>query len=283
LESQTLIFLHIPKTAGVSVSKFLQTCYHTDEIYHIRYDNQSVLAPDFSPHYGTENDFKELSTTARSKFRCLLGHVKFGIHEHIPGPSTYFTLIRDPTDRLVSQHRQYNKAARVEPNSVHRHQSFSEFWDEYQKSMSNYQIRFLCDNDIPKIPPNDKLLQAKRNLADYFCVCGTTERFDESLLVLSRYMGWPVSLYGKHNVSVREPKDSEISKDLLKEIETMNSYDKDLFNYANALLDSAVKNYGEQFDYDLTKLRSGINGIKWGIVQQIRFHIKRLMKSVEKH
>ncbi len=283
LESQTLIFLHIPKTAGVSVSKILETHYQPDEIYHIRHDNRSAHAPEFSLHNGTVNDFKALSISARSQFRCLLGHVNFGIHEYIPGPSTYFTLIRNPTDRLISQHRQYNRAARIDPNGVHRHQSFGEFWDTYQKSMSNYQIRFLCDKDIPKIPSNEKLRQAKQNLTDYFCVCGTTEQFDESLLLLSRHMGWPSTLYGKHNVSVRELEDSEISSELLKEIEHSNIYDRELHDYANSFLDSAIEIYGEQYDYDLAKLRSGLNGLKWGLVQIVRFHIKRAMKSKTKY
>ena len=279
MESQTLIFLHIPKTAGVSVSRILESHYRPDEIYHIRQDNRSALAPEFSPHNGTENDFKALSASARSQFRCLLGHVKFGIHEHIPRPSTYFTLVRDPTDRLVSQHRQYNKAARTESNSVHRHQSFSEFWDKYQKSMSNYQIRFLCDEGSSKLPVNEKLLQAKRNLKDFFCVCGTTERFDESLLVLSRHMGWPVTLYGKHNVSVPEPEDAEISANLIEEIRVSNTYDKELFDYVNSLLDDVIEASGEQYEYDLAKLRSGVSGIKWGLLHEIRFRIKRRLKS----
>ena len=283
MESQTLIFIHVPKTAGVSVSKILETHYQTDEIYHIRHDNRSALAPDFSPHNGTEDDFKELSISARSKFRCILGHVSFGIHKYIPGPFTYFTLLRDPTDRLISQHRQYNRAASIDPNSAHFNQTFNEFWETHQKSMSNFQIRFFYDHDLPRIPLDEKLIQAKQNLADYFCICGTTERFDESLLVLSRFMGWPFTLYGRHNVSERDQKMPEISADLMKEIRNSNTYDEDLYDYVNSNLDRAIEAYGEQFDYDLAKLRSGLNGLKWGIVQIIRFYIMRRINSKAKY
>jgi len=90
----TIIFAHIPKAAGTTLHRIIEQQYHRQEIY-------SIYSTPLTPEASFEH-FTNLTPEQRAQIRILKGHMSFGLHAYIPGPVTYFTLLREPIERVVS-------------------------------------------------------------------------------------------------------------------------------------------------------------------------------------
>ena len=89
----TIIFLHIPKTAGSTLHTILQKQYPGDQLCHLKGD----------PHIDTAiTNFKSMDSTQKKQIRLLTGHFEFGIHQWLPQTAVYFTLLRHPVERVLS-------------------------------------------------------------------------------------------------------------------------------------------------------------------------------------
>ena len=92
--SDRLVFVHVPKTAGTTIRAALARAYAPTErafIYH-----PSV------PDSVTAEALASWPEERRRELRLIMGHIGFGIHSELPGPSRYVTMLREPMDRLVS-------------------------------------------------------------------------------------------------------------------------------------------------------------------------------------
>lgn len=88
MSDRTIIFVHIPRTAGTTLHTILDRQYPREQIY------STNPTPD-RPTASVE-EFKRLSASEIAPLRLLRGHLPFGLHELITGPSAYFTLRRYP-------------------------------------------------------------------------------------------------------------------------------------------------------------------------------------------
>jgi hypothetical protein len=102
----------------------------------------------------------------------------------------------------------------------------------------------------------DMLETAKSNLRDHFVVVGLTERFDETLLLLKRQLGWRRHSYTRHNVTARRPVKRELSEAALGSILSANRLDIELYRYAKELFDEQVRQQGPSFTRELNRFRS---------------------------
>ena len=92
-ENQTLIFVHVPKTAGQTVDLIMHRQFPAEEIYFVKKDIQaSYLA------------FQQMDPAHRARYRAIKGHIPYGVHEFIDGPYAYFTFLRDPIERTISHY-----------------------------------------------------------------------------------------------------------------------------------------------------------------------------------
>ncbi len=148
--------------------------------------------------------FASLPEAERARLRLIMGHMTFGLHEALPRPSTYVTLLREPLALIVSQ---YHHVRRHEGHILH--EAAQEYPDlaSYVRSgisleMDNSQTRaFAGDSTTPFGGCTQAMLdRAKANLADAFSVVGLTERFDESLVLMERAFGWTKLRYVTVNV-----------------------------------------------------------------------------------
>ncbi|MFH1267160.1 MAG: hypothetical protein ABIK89_15640 [Planctomycetota bacterium] len=242
---ETLIFLHVPKTAGISVSQTIIPHFPAAETYHVRSPDHAK-APVFSENHGTIDDFKRLPEIERSRYRCILGHMHFGLHEHVPGPSAYVALLRDPVDRLLSHFGQY---CRMVENDEFGDDavlpSLEEFCREKPRAMDNHQIRFLCGWNFDDHPRQESLDRAKENLRRWFRVVGTVERFDETVGVLHRVYGWPEVARFRENVGTDRLHRKDVDPGFLAEITELNWLDRELHALADSLLDVAIAEHRE--------------------------------------
>lgn len=172
------IFIHIPKTGGTSLREILRHVYPPERRVFI---------------YSHDPD--HLDGLRKNVFlaEAINGHVSFGIHEFYGVEARYVTILRHPLDRVVSL---YLHQARYPDNEVHhliaegmtlKDLLRSDEFPEY----NNHMVRVIAG-----LPYSDPVYdprfveRAEVNLDAHFDFVGTTERFDESVALLSETFGW---------------------------------------------------------------------------------------------
>jgi len=212
-ERPLLIYLHIPKTGGTTLTQII--CQQYQKNYH--------HPPGEAFHY---NEQIRLANT-------LCGHLPFGAHYHIPRPFTYITLLRNPIEQVISWYYFRYKNPRYD--------QFDGDFDDYINSERfnyatvNLQTRFICGDD----PPN--LETAKRNLKNYFSVIGITELFDASLFFMKKELGWHKISYKNQNVNPNRPR-NQFPSSIINKIKDKNEIDIQLYNFVKQMLEEKINN-----------------------------------------
>lgn len=244
-----IAFLHIPKAGGTTLQGVIRRQYRTDEVVEeyaspITEDEREAL-PIF---LNGPCEYLQLPAFRRSRVKVIMGHFGFGVHKRVDRPVDYFTMLRNPVDRVISSY--YHVRRQV----THRfHSQVSQMnLDEYVQSklnvdVDNGQTRRLAfeDSDISRMCANKcgrpEYEKAVEHLESSFAAIGITERFDESLLVLKDALQWSSSpLYRRENVGDNRPKELSLSSSSRDYIMEMNSIDLALYDYANKALDAVL-------------------------------------------
>ncbi|MCG3141451.1 MAG: hypothetical protein HDKAJFGB_02736 [Anaerolineae bacterium] len=230
----TLIFVHIPKVAGSTVNSIIQRMYPADEIYSFH-----------TPHDGALERLQAMPKDQKRKFRVIKGHIGFGLDEILPQPSTYFTMLRDPIERVISDYY-YVRRTPIHPF----HQTIianNLSLDAYIRSgmskvaSDNGQTRFVGGG--PKgashIPfgklTRDILECAKENLSKKCAAVGLVEQFDESMLLAQHTFGWTTPWYQKKNVTKNRIMADALDAATLNLIRENNQLDMELHAFAKQL------------------------------------------------
>ncbi|MFA5114046.1 MAG: sulfotransferase family 2 domain-containing protein [Candidatus Margulisiibacteriota bacterium] len=211
--SKPLIFVHIHKTGGVTLREVL--CRH--------FPSRSIYTID--PHNHTVDDFYALQQAEVDAIMFLNGHFNYGLHQRFSRPCTYYTMLREPVNRVLSLYYYLRKR-----NPLFGDINLETFCQ--QKYHFNQQIKHIAGIDPKKIIGKEDLELAKdRLLNDYLCY-GLTEEFDLSLLLLQKRLKLEHVNYVKLNATNARPKLNEISDEIIKTIRRNNSYDIELYEYA---------------------------------------------------
>lgn len=239
---ETAIFLHVQKTGGTTLHRILERQYPEDQIY------------SFDAWNHTFEHFTNLSEGERSRIRLLRGHMVFGMHEYVPNPSTYFTLLRDPVDRVISYYyhvlRDHNHHWHdfVVSNDVGL-RAFVESGKDI--GMSDFQTRVLAGGRWHNSPygkcPREAVKVAQRHLQDHFSVVGLLRRFDETLLMLGKASGWQDLCYVRRNVTRQRPDKRDLPRGTLKAIVNANRRDIELYSRVSEYLVHEVRKRGPVF------------------------------------
>lgn len=238
-----LIFVHIPKTAGTTLKEVVrqQEGWPAATIL----NRSSEL---------TEQEFRSWPDRKKVHLKVIQGHFAYGLHTALPGKSSYITMLREPRARLVSSY----VFARRNPNHVlHRtitgeNLNFSEFLQRFVAA--DTQLRLVIGGREGILGPTD-LAEGVEMLRRCYAVVGVTERFDESVLVMAKTLGWSLPVYGKRrNVTERAQPDPSPEEDDL--IRSLTRYDRELYKAANEILDERIRVYGSEWEEDLQRLRS---------------------------
>jgi Sulfotransferase family len=233
-----LIHLHIPKTGGTSLNSIVQHGFRNDEVFGVEVFDD--MGPDVRDRLGLARYDYCLQLRAGYRLedwrgiRYATGHVPFGLHRAFVGHVKYFTVIRDPFDRIISEfffRMQENNPTHDKGRTL----TFEEYVDSHDDiHLSNYQVRVLAgsptldDKEVPVEPHH--LEQAKCNIREYFLAAAPLERMAELALIIRSTYGWPMRrlLTEYKNKTRRRLRVNEISPRVRKIIEECNSFDLEL-------------------------------------------------------
>lgn len=240
-DDPTVIFLHIGKTAGSTMRRILQHQFPSRQVLDL---TQKIPDPKYRlRREGMPDLFGALPEAERARPRLIMAHTIYGLHEHVPRPSTYVTLLRDPVKLVISlyhfilrrpAHRIYDEVAGADL-------SLEEFIrNGVSLEADNSQVRAIAgDHSVPYGEVDEAMLDAaKDHIEERFRWVGFVERFDEGLVTLQRTFGWSNTYYIPVNVASgsRQPPDPDVL-DLIKE---RNRFDIELYRWANQRMDEMI-------------------------------------------
>lgn len=185
------VFLHVPKTAGSSVRTVLSR----------EYGARRVLYFDLSA--GDRRSFEEIGRDLRARIGkravgLITGHQFLGIHQALRVRCTYFTMLRDPIERVLSEYfyaftyphhrlREEITSGRIRPLDFVSDPRWA------QPSAQAAQIAGRTQRPVGEAA----IAQVEHAIA----AVGIAEEFDRSLLLFARRLGWAAPLYISRNVT----------------------------------------------------------------------------------
>ena len=276
-------FVHIPKTGGNTVLMILRRQYGRDKIKSTLWGPQLQKTADrgigifVGPRYTradqkiwhTETAFEAGQRLAHmdvgqgSDTRVIYGsHSEFGLNAYLPGPMVSFTFLRKPEHRVVS-HYYFTVDFWNRPDSL-------DLYDHIISQIEPNLQTLIMGGPYgvgPVPPPTEMLARARHNLKN--CVgVGLTEKFDESILMLAKTLGWRMPLYTRHMVNEKRPDIHTLPESIIARLKADNQLDKILYEDALNLFKTQADAYGPSLKQDLAVFRA-VNR-PWQVWQRMR-------------
>lgn len=241
------IFVHVPKAAGTTVHGILEQNYSPWRQFSFRAPRQRAL-----------EKFEGLSSVARSRLELIKGHCGYGLHDSVSSPVRYFTMLRDPVKRVVSEYYYIRRNSKPSFHKLLNEQKIG-LGDYVERNIGtdNLHLRFLTFRELesaPAGPAKEEWLEvACKRLKEDFAFVGIVEKFDESMLLLQQSLNLKSVNYLKSNArpggGVKE--DSSI----LALIEKQERLDIKLYNFAQKLFEENWANFEERYPHALADYR----------------------------
>jgi hypothetical protein len=234
---RTVIFLHIGKTAGTTLRRVLQRQFPRARVLIVPPAGASargVNGRPASPREQSLEAFARIPLEQRRDARLIMGHTIFGVHDLVPRPSTYITMLRDPMRLVPSQYRyiKHNTRHRLHETVVSKGMTLEDYVvSGVSINTNNSQTRALAgDTATPFGSTGAMLDEARAHLVDRFAFVGITELFDESLVRLQDVFGWSPLHYVAANVTLQPTSANEIGPAARRRIEELNQLDLELYH-----------------------------------------------------
>jgi hypothetical protein len=252
-DDPTIIFLHIGKTAGSTMRQVLRRQFSPAQVMVVR---SPIRNPRRLRREDTLEHFAGLPEAERLRPRLILGHTIFGLHELVPRPCTYITLLRDPVALVVSQYHYVRRTPGHWLYDTAQRMSLEEYIRSgVSLEMDNSQTRALSGDvstEYGRCTP-EMLATATRNIGEHFTLVGMTERFDETLVLLGGAFGWSRLAYVRANVAPGRHR-RDVPAETKRLIEAQNELDMNLYAFNVHRFDRAVDET-PTFDDGLRRLR----------------------------
>jgi hypothetical protein len=227
-QKEVILFIHIDKTAGQTLTGIIDEQYRVSEacklkppltIESILHEVPSGKAFKIGCYYDHLEAYLNRVPGGDETIHCIYGHIYFGAHRCLSKPFTYMTMLRDPVDRVISHY--YYLLAK------HHFKTNVSFEDFIRLDVNrNVQTQYISGDPCPD------LQKAKEHLDAYFSVVGITERFDESLFLMKRQFGWQKAEYTNRNVTLYRPAKEQLSPELIEFVKGHNELDMELYEHA---------------------------------------------------
>jgi hypothetical protein len=242
----TLIFLHIPKTAGTTLNLILMRQFIGQPVYEL-YDPEPIAR------------FYALPQAERDRYACLIGHVRFGLHRLLSGESRYITMLRDPVERAVSAYYFVRKLD-DHPHRADAHTlSLVDFVAKYHHGQRQTRMLTSAEDFAEETRPRDPLPPgaldvALHNLETQIAVFGLTEQFDLSLLLFQRALGWDNVHYVGRNANAARPRQFDATTEA--QLRELCATDIALYDFARARFEAWVAALKPEINGELARFQA---------------------------
>jgi len=194
--------------------------------------------------------FNDLAPAERAAIGILDGHFNFGVDEQLAEPGLYITFLRDPAEAAIAFFYMVLSSTShyLNPMLTGKNWSLADLAAAKRPELDNPMVRRL--NPAP--PPGVRmpfgtvtrgmLEMAKRNLQERY-LFGIAERFDDSLLLIARVMGWDDMHYIGPNAGL-PPELSAVDRadpDAVRRIREINDLDQELYEFGLDLFQRRVE------------------------------------------
>jgi len=243
---EAVIFLHLPKTAGTTLNRLIEWEYRISEMYSV----DPVL---FEWSYAR---LRNLPQRRLRKTRIFKGHMLFGLHEVLPQPATYITVLRNPVERVLSAFY-FMRGYKLHPLYWKLRRNKWTLEEYVQRSTrDNVQCKIIANANY-HLPCTQEIMdRALHHLDHYFSVVGLSERFEESLALMKLRFGWQLKSYSAFNVTRSRPKRQDLPQATLDLIAERNRFDVALYQHATKLFDEAVQRQSNEVSRIAAELKS---------------------------
>ncbi|MBK8899818.1 MAG: sulfotransferase family 2 domain-containing protein [Anaerolineaceae bacterium] len=257
-----IFFLHIPKAAGSTLSQILRRQYGAARVldsYPATFRKKIHGKNALESARWRYDYFAALPEANKRNADVFMGHEGFGFHRALERPCTYITILRDPVDRVLSHYYyiRQNQKNRMHEAVMDDNMDLAEFVSSgISNEVDNSQTKFLAGLETPYLKAGeygDEILQmARQNLRTHFAVVGLTERFDESLILLKRTLGWQHwPFYVPANVTRKRPHHQQIARETRELIQEANRLDSALYQFAQAQFEARRQQQDSSFQKEL--------------------------------
>jgi galactose-3-O-sulfotransferase len=245
-----VIFIHIPKAAGRTMHSIVARQYDPGEVLSIE---------------GRLGQAEASSLRRAEEVKAVIGLVYYGFHQYLQGASTYVTMLREPVSRVLSLHRYIATNPNHHLYEHVRHMSLTDFVSGHidVEEVENGQTRQIAG--VKKGSPDTSSLErAKHNLETAFAAVGLVDRFDESVVLFKRRLGWKLPLYVPKNVTKVEGV-GEASTQALDIIRSRNRLDTELYEFGRGLFGELVRREGRLFHVEVSVFQAlnALAGTYW--------------------
>lgn len=245
------IFLHIPRTSGKSIKKSIFFYFNGK-----RGKKGDFILDKFDFLRKIEKSGVPIESNAK---HALISHCWYGIHSLFKRKCTYYTILRDPVDRLLFVYSMVSGSKEY----FHLYEGLSfENWiyKNFKFGVDNLQTRMLCSSLFPNRQSyffigndwdiggtemtNSYLEEAIKNLKSSFCLVGLYENRESYINKIPEIFGFDKEKFRKYsNIYVGNKKNrsfilkkEDLEPELIRYIKNREKYDYILYNYVKDIL-----------------------------------------------
>jgi hypothetical protein len=257
-----LVFLHIPKTAGMTLRAVIRHNYPPRSVWEALRGDDPIVPPD------------QLSNVC-----VIAGHFSFGAERALGIEADSITILRDPIERLVSFY--YYVRRRGPEHALFRYAdgSFADFVASDYFELHNDMTRQL--SGVSGEADANALAVAKYNLLHEIAAFGTDDRFDETLLLFQRRFSWRTIHYRRENVTSKRPPLTSMDANALRLLERNNELDLELWDFAQRELAARLDAQPTEFHDALRRFRRRNRAYSAvvGTVRTLPMPVRRTLRS----
>jgi len=227
--SNSVRLLHVPKTAGTTISSSMVRIYGRKNSFPFTGD-----APT------DRKRLMALDERTRKNITLYYGHSLYETGVEEADQAHIITFLREPVDRVKSfiQHAGERKEKYLPGSAMDKPFSVTEFLDSGNSELSNLQTKMLINEDssgseskITQLGENASIELAKKRLFDGLAAFGIQSHFDEGWVAIWKALGHKPPVY-VHLRKIRKSGILEFTPGDIERIKDLNRLDFRLYRAA---------------------------------------------------
>jgi len=271
---EILIFFRIPKTGGNTMDGVFEHCL-PGQFFHAHTGNAGSALLMRSTE-SIRQKFATLAPSTQRAIRCVIGtHVAMDIETIFERPVKFFTIVREPVDRVISNFYHIRSASHLTSYPFIKDMSIDQYLDSgIGIDIDNHQVRLLSgcpELDAPwdpegrpiSTPPVERrhLGLAKRNIEERFIVAAPLEAFTALVWFLKCLYGWPLHrmFFQIRNETPDRPRTEAVPETTRQRLVVLNKYDTELYTWVKTRFAEQIRQLEPQFSRQVRRFEQ-MNG-----------------------